>query len=106
MNHDIVTPEDHVQEGSVIDPGVVNISTPAPRKKRRKRKGSQENTGGSSLFESNAALIEENQRLQSEVKRAKRAEAEAFTLLDITLRRLKQRKDELAEGKRNHSGER
>ena len=106
MNHDIVTPEDHVQEGSVIDPGVENISTPAPRKKRRKRKGSSENTGESSLFESNAALIEENQRLQSEVKRAKRAEAEAFTLLDITSRRLKQRKDELAEGKRNHSGER
>jgi len=44
--------------------------------------------------------MEENQRLQSEVKRARRAEAEALKLRDITLIELKQCKDDLAEEKR------
>ena len=71
MHYNTVTPEDSVQEEPVIEPEVGNISTPAPQKKHRKRKGNPGNTGESSLFESNAALMEENRRLRSEVKRMK-----------------------------------
>ena len=100
MHHDTVMPDDSVQEESVIETEVGKLSTPAPQKKRRKRKKSSENTGESSLFESDAELMEENQRLQSEVKRARRAEAEALKLRDITLIELKQCEDDLAEEKR------
>ena len=103
MHYNTVTPEDSVQEEPVIEPEVGNISTPAPQKKRRKRKGNLESTGESSLFELNAALMEENRRLQSEVKRVRRDEDKALTLLDITSRKLEQCKNELPEKKRNHS---
>ena len=58
IHYNTVTPEDSVQEEPVIEPEVGNIFTPAPQKKHRKRKGNSENTGESSLFESNARLME------------------------------------------------
>ena len=38
MHYDTVMPEDSVQEEPVIETEVGNLSTPAPQKKRRKRK--------------------------------------------------------------------
>lgn len=69
-------------------------------KRNAEKEKSPENTGESSLFESDAELMEENQRLQSEVKRARRAEVEALKLRDITLTELKQCEDDLAEENR------
>ena len=83
MHHDFVTPEDPVQEESVIEPEVGNISTPAPQKKLRKRKGGLENTGELSLFETNAALIEKVRKLELEVKRLQKALDEALTSKNI-----------------------
>ena len=39
MHHDVVMPEDPVQEESVIEPEVGNISTPEPPEKHKKKKG-------------------------------------------------------------------
>ena len=79
MHHDFVTPEDPVHEESVIEPEVGNISTPAPQKKLRKRKGGLENTGDLSFFETNDALIEKVRKLELEVKRLQKALDEALS---------------------------
>ena len=39
MHHDVVMPEDPVQEESVVEPEVGNISTPEPPEKHKKKKG-------------------------------------------------------------------
>ena len=106
MHHDIVTPEDPVQEESVIVPEVGRNSTPAPQTKRKKRKGGLENTGELSLFETNAALMEENRKLKLEVKRLQRAEAEAWASKDIVSMKLERCEAKLDQERKRHSGKR
>ena len=103
IHHDIDTPEGSVQGESVIESEVGKNSTPAPQKKREKRKGGLENTVESLLLETNGTLVEESRNLQSEIKRAKRFEARALDLLSITISNLQQCANELAEAKRNNS---
>ena len=102
IHHDSVTPEDPVQEESVIEPEEGEVSTIEPPKKRTKRNRGLENTGESSLLETRAALMEANRKLQLEVKRVRRAEAGALTLLGIMKTKLEQYENESGEEKREN----
>ena len=106
MHHDVVMPEDLVQEESVIEPEVENISTPEPPKNHKKKNESFENTGESLRFKTKAALMSEIRNLQLEVKRARRAETEALNSIKIALMKLRWYENRLAEETSNHSGKR
>ena len=106
MHHDVVMPEDLVQKESVIEPEVGNISTPEPPKNHKKKNEGFENTGESSRFKTKAALMSEIRKLQLEVKRARRAEAEALTSKNIALMELRWYENRLAEETSKHSGKR
>jgi len=64
--------------------------------KNTKRKRGFKDTGESSRFKTKAALMSEIQMLQLEVKRARRAETKALTLIKIALMKLKQCENKLA----------
>ena len=106
MHHDFVTPEDPVYEESVIEPEVGNISTPAPQKKLRKRKGGLENTGDLSFFKTNDALIEKVRKLELEVKRLQKALDEALSSKNTVSMELEHCEKKLAEEIRSHSRKR
>ena len=106
MHHDVVMPEDLVQKESVIEPEVGNISTPEPPENHKKKNEGFENTGESSRFKTKAALRSEIRKLQLEVKRARRAEAEALTSKNIALMELRWYENRLAEETSKHSGKR
>ena len=106
MYHDVVTPDDPVQEKSVIEPEVGKSFIPVPQTKCRKRKRGFENTGRLSLFEINAALMEENRKFELEVKRLQCGEAEAWNSKNIESVKLKYCENKLNEKRRRHSGKR
>jgi len=59
MHNDVILPKDLVQEKSVIEPEVGNISTPEPPKNHKKKNEGFENTEESSRFKTKAALMSE-----------------------------------------------
>ena len=97
MDHDIATPDDLVEEESVVESEVGEVSIPPPPKKRIKRNGGLESTGDLSLIETHNILMEANRKLRIEARKARRSWAGAEILKDHVKARLEKTRKELTE---------
>ena len=95
MDHDIATPDDLVEEESVVESEVGEVSTPPPPKKRIKRNRGLESTGDLSLIETHNILMEANRKLRIEARKARRSWAGAEILKDHVKARLEKTRKEL-----------